>query len=300
MENSLKTKTILVTGGAGFIGSHLIEELLKDKQNRIISLDNYFTGSEKNHQSGAEYRDGHTKDIETLVPETPDIIYHLGEYPRITRSIDEPAAVFDMNMVGTFNVLEYWRKRKCRLIYAGSSTKFTSANDDGVAGRDRSPYSWSKGSNSDLVRNYGKWFHLPYSIAYFYNAYGPGERADWKDGYGTVIEVFKQKFLAGAPCEVNAPGIQTRAFTHVDDTVNALVLIGEKGEADEYAISAKEVFSLLDVAHMFGCEVVMKPQTKTSRSSGADDTSKLEAFGWKQKYTLKEYIENIKKSISSI
>ena len=170
-------------------------------------------------------------------------------------------------------------------------------NDEGVTGRDRSPYSWSKGSNSDLVHNYGRWFDLPYSIAYFYNVYGLGERADWKNGYGTVIEAFKQKFFAGLPCEVNRPGTQTRAFTHVDDTIDALILIGEKGESDEYAISAKEIFSLLDVARMFGCEVVMKTQTKTSRSSSADDTSKIEALGWKQKHTLEEYIKKFSSKI---
>ena len=285
MEISKDKKIILVTGGAGFIGSHLIEQLVKDKNNKVISLDNYFTGSKENHIAGAEYREGHTKDIEKHVPETPDIIYHLGEYSRIARSIEEPDTVFDLNMVGTFEVLEYWRKRKCKLVYAGSSTKFASA--------DKSPYSWSKAANSDLVSNYGKWFGLPYSTAYFYNVYGPGERADWKTGYGTVIEAFKQKYLSVLPCEVNAPGTQTRAFTHVDDTINALILIGEKGGPDEYAISAKEVFSLLDVVKMFGCEVIMKPQTKTSRSSGADDTSKLEALGWRQKHTLEEYIKTI-------
>ncbi|MFA4890425.1 MAG: NAD-dependent epimerase/dehydratase family protein [Candidatus Paceibacterota bacterium] len=282
-----QSRTILVTGGAGFIGSHLIEQLVKDKNNKVISLDNYFTGSKDNHIAGAEYREGHTKDIEKHIPETPDVIYHLGEYSRIARSIDEPEIVFDLNMIGTFWVLEYWRARKCKLVYAGSSTKFTSA--------DKSPYSWSKAANSDLVSNYGKWFGLPYSTAYFYNVYGPKERADWKTGYGTVIETFKQKYLSGLPCEVNAPGTQTRAFTHVDDTIDGLILIGEKGEPDEYAICAKEVYSLLDVAKMFGCEVIMKPQTKTSRSSGADDTSKLEALGWRQKHKLEEYIGEIKR-----
>ncbi len=292
---NLSNKTILVTGGAGFIGSNLIEELVKDKTNRVISLDNYFTGSKKNHIPGAEYREGHTKDIEKYVPETPDILYHLGEYSRIAKSIEEPELVFDLNMIGTFAVLEYWRKRKCKLVYAGSSTKFTSVSTEGIEGRDRSPYSWAKAANSDLASNYGKWFNLPYSIAYFYNVYGPRERADWKKGYGTVIKEFKQKYLAGLPCEVNAPGTQTRAFTHVDDTINGLILIGEKGKPDEYAICAKEVFSLLDVAKMFGCEVVMRPQTKTSRSSGADDTSKLEALGWRQTKKLEDYIELIKK-----
>lgn len=288
-------KTILVTGGAGFIGSHLIERLVKNKANKIISLDNYFTGSKNNHIPGAEYREGHTKDIERHVPEKPDIIYHLGEYSRIARSIEEPEIVFDLNMTGTFAVLEYWRKRKCKLVYAGSSTKFTSKNAGGIEGRDRSPYSWSKAANSDLVSNYGKWFDLPYSIAYFYNVYGPRERADWENGYGTVIEAYKQRYLAGLPCEVNAPGTQTRAFTHVHDTVNGLILIGERGGAGEYAICAKEVYSLFNVVKMFGCQIIMRPQTKTSRSSGADDTSRLEALGWRQKYILDEYIKEIKR-----
>jgi UDP-glucose 4-epimerase len=291
-------KTILVTGGAGFIGSNLIKELVADKKNQVISLDNYFTGSKANHVLGAEYREGSTKDIEKLVPETPDIIYHLGEYSRVAKSIEEPEVVFDLNMAGTFRVLEYWKKCKCKLVYAGSSTKFVEANADGIEGRNLSPYSWSKAANSDLVNNYGQWFNLPYSITYFYNVYGPGERADWKDGYGTVVEVFKQKYLAGLPCEVNAPGTQTRAFTHVDDTVAAIILIGEKGGTDEYPISAKEVFSLLDVVKMFGCEFVINPQTKTSRSSGANDTSKIEALGWKQKHTLADYIQEIKLHIS--
>jgi len=279
-------KIILVTGGAGFIGSHLCERLVKDGH-KVISLDNYFTGSKDNHVEGVEYREGHTKDIAKHIPENPDIIYHLGEYSRIARSMDEPEIVFDLNMNGTFAVLEYWRKVKCKLVYAGSSTKFADA--------DKSIYAWTKASNSQLVHNYGKWFDLPYSISYFYNVYGPGERANWKGGYGTVIETFKQKYISEQPCEINAPGTQTRAFTHINDTIDGIVMIGEKGGPDEYAICAKETYSLLDVANMFGCEIIMKPQTKTSRSAEAHDTSKLETLGWKQKHNLKEYIENIKK-----
>ena len=127
-------KTIVVTGGAGFVGSHLCERLVKDGH-KVISLDNYFAGSKENHVPGVEYREGHTKDIENLIPETPDIIYHLGEYSRVAKSLEEPEIVLDLNMQGTAGVLEFWRKKKCKLVYAGSSTKSVGPREDGVAGR---------------------------------------------------------------------------------------------------------------------------------------------------------------------
>jgi len=288
-------QTILVTGGAGFIGSHLIEALVKDPNNRVISLDNYFTGSRDNHIEGAEYREGHTKDVARLVPEDVDLIYHLGEYSRVAPSLDEPDVAWGLNIQGTFGVLEYWRARKPKLIYAGSSTKFAEERADGVPGKDRSPYSWMKAANTELVHNYGRWYDLPYSVVYFYNVYGPRERAGQFDGgYGTVIETFRQCSLKGEPCTIHGTGEQTRAFTHVDDTVSALQLVAEKGERDEYAITAKEVYSLLDVAHLFGLEVRLDDSTKTTRSSGADDTSKLEALGWRQERTLKAYVQHVR------
>lgn len=281
-------KTILVTGGAGFIGSHLCRRLTQEGH-QVISLDNYFTGSVQNHIEGVEYREGHTKDIAALVPETPDLIFHLGEYSRVAKSLEEPDTVWDLNLRGTEGVLEYWRTKKCRLIYAGSSTKFAGEREDGTEGRDLSPYTWAKAVNSELVVNYARWYGLSYAIAYFYNVYGPGERAG-VDQYGTVIETFRAQHGAGMPCTVREPGTQTRAFTHVDDTVDALVRIAEAGGDDEYGISSTDVYSLLEVAEMFGGEVEMLPQTKSSRSTGAIDTTKLEALGWKQERHLKDYI----------
>jgi UDP-glucose 4-epimerase len=284
-------KLIVVTGGAGFVGSHLCERLVGDGH-RVISLDNYFTGSVENHVPGVEYRTGHTKDIATLVPETPDIIYHLGEYSRIAPSLREPAVVWDLNIAGTHGVLEYWREKGCKLVYAGSSTKFVTADAEGeVDGRHRAPYNFAKAMNSELVHNYGRWYDLSYSIAYFYNVYGPRERAgQFTGGYGTVVETFRQCALAGTPATINGDGTQTRAFTHVLDTVEALVLIGENGGREEYAISAKEVYSLNDLADMFGIEKVYAPATASSRSSGADDTTNLEALGWRQQYQLADYV----------
>src|SRR5579859_4845533 len=154
MERITQRKLILVTGGAGFIGSHLVERLVA-LGHRVISLDSYFTGARESHVPGVDYREGHTRDIERLVPESPDLVYHLGEYSRVEKSFEDPIhLVWDMNVAGTFAVLEFCRKRNAKLVYAGSSTKFA---DEGE-GRTQSPYAWSKAANTELVRNYGEWF----------------------------------------------------------------------------------------------------------------------------------------------
>jgi UDP-glucose 4-epimerase len=278
----------VVTGGAGFVGSHLCERLVKDGY-QVISLDNYFTGSPDNHVEGVAYREGHTKDIAEHIFETPDIIFHLGEYARVHPSLEEPDVALDLNMVGTLGVLEFWRRHGCKLVYTASSTKDDSVSKaaDGTLGKNIAPYTWSKASNVELINNYHRWFDLPYAVAYFFNVYGPRERA-WGNR-GTVVETFRQNYLAGKPHKVNEPGTQTRAFTHVLDTVDALVLIGEKGEGDGYNICADDVHSIKGVAEMFTGDIVMCPQTKTSRSSVASDTSKIKALGWKQQHTLEQY-----------
>lgn len=290
----MEQKLIVVTGGAGFVGSHLCERLVAEGY-RVISLDNYFTGTAANHVAGVEYRTGHTKDIATLVPETPTIIFHLGEYSRVAPSFFEPDVVWDLNIVGTLAVLEWWREKKCKLVYAGSSTKFVQdARSSDVAGRDRAPYNFAKAMNSELVHNYGTWYDLPYSVAYFYNVYGPRERAGQFEGtYGTVVETFRQCAQKNYPATIFGTGEQTRAFTHVLDTISALLLIGEKGGADEYAISAAEGYSLNALADMFGLQKSYKEATRSSRSSAPEDTAKLQALGWKQQYTLKGYIDSI-------
>ncbi len=282
----------MVTGGAGFIGSHLCERLAKDGH-KVISLDNYFTGSKDNHVEGVEYREGHTKDIGKHISEKPDIIYHFGEYSRVAKSLEEPDLVWDLNVAGTFGVLEFWRKKGGKLVYAGSSTKAVGAREDGVEGRDLAPYTWMKAANSELVLNYGRWYNLSHVITYFYNVYGPGERAG-VGGYGTVIATFIDCFKKGKPCEVREPGTQSRTFTHVDDTIEGIILAAEKGHGEGYSISAKESHTLLDVAKSLGTEIVMLPPTKTTRSHSVLDTEKIEALGWKQKYNLEDYIEDAK------
>ncbi|HMF01975.1 MAG TPA: NAD-dependent epimerase/dehydratase family protein, partial [Terriglobia bacterium] len=153
-------KTILVTGGAGHVGSHVIEMLVADSNDRVISIDNYFNGHEENHVAGAEYRRGDTKNIEVLIPETPDIVYHLGEYARIAPSFEDVRQVYEMNMIGTFAVVEFCRFRKVsKLVYAASSTKFAIEGD----GRHQNPYSFTKATNVDLINDYGRWYKLPYA-----------------------------------------------------------------------------------------------------------------------------------------
>jgi len=277
-------KRILVTGGAGFIGSHLCARLVKDGHS-VISLDNYFTGSRDNHVSGVDYRNGHTKDIEKHISETPDLIYHLGEYSRVEKSLEEPALVWDLNKDGTFGVVEFWRKRGGKLVYAGSSTKF----GDGGLNRDQSPYAWTKATNTELVKNYNAWYGMPYAITYFYNVYGPGERAG---SYGTVIEIFRQKLMSGEPLNVNSPGTQKRNFTHVDDIIEGLVLVGENGTGDDFGIGNEQAYSILEVARMFGGEIVMKPAPPGNRMVSDIDTSKTRALGWAPKNKLADYISS--------
>jgi len=282
-------KTAVVTGGAGLIGSSLIELLLKEGY-RVVALDNYFIGKKESQIEGAEYREGHTRDITTLLSDVhPDIIFHLGEYSRVEQSFADIALVWELNVQGTFRVLEYWRDRKCKLVYAGSSTKFSAEG----AGRHQSPYAWMKATNTELVNNYGTWFGLPYAITYFYNNYGPRELAEGP--YASVMGRFKTQYWAGESLTVTSPGTQKRNFTYVGDTARALLLVGEKGQGDEYGIGSPESYSILEIAKMFTDNIVMLPERPGNRLDSVVDTAKVEALGWKPEMTVRQYIESLKK-----
>ncbi|KKW09502.1 MAG: Polysaccharide biosynthesis protein [Candidatus Kaiserbacteria bacterium GW2011_GWA2_49_19] len=281
-----KKKIILVTGGAGFIGSNLIEQLVKDPDNQVYSLDNYSTGSKENHIAGATYIEGDTRDIAKLLKIKPDLVFHLGEYARVEKSFEDMETVWRSNKDGTFAVLEFCRGNEAKLVYAGSSTKF----GDGGLGRDQSPYAWTKASNTELVKNYGVWFGLKYAITYFYNVYGPREIS--AGGFATVIGIFKEKMKKGKPLTVVSPGTQTRIFTHVDDIVRGLMLVGEKGIGDGYGLGAEEEYSILDIAKMFGGEIEMLPERAGNRMTSSIDLSRSRGeLDWKARKNIKEHIK---------
>lgn len=285
----MKSK-ILVTGGAGFIGSHLCEKLSKCSNNYVVSLDNYFTGSEENHVENVKYIRGNTTEIDFLVDFMPDYIYHLGEYSRVEQSFDDIDKVWQYNKNGIFSVLQFCRKTGAKLIYAGSSTKF----GDGGLGRSQSPYAWTKASNTELVENYGDWFNIPFAIVYFYNVYGRREISIGK--YATLIALFTEKMRKGESLTVVSPGAQKRNFTHIDDIIDGLVLVGEQGYGDEFGIGSPESFAILEVAEMFGAKIDMLSERKGNRMSADVVTEKTEALGWSPKRYLKDYIEELRKN----
>jgi UDP-glucose 4-epimerase len=281
-------KTILVTGGAGFIGSHLCEQLSKDASNRVVSLDNYSTGSENNHVSNVEYIKGNTKEIHSLITFSPDIVFHLGEYSRVEQSFDELEKVWDYNKSGTFEVLQFCRKHACKIVYAGSSTKF----GDGGLGRSQSPYGWTKASNTELVKNFGDWFGVPHVIVYFYNVYGPREIRTGR--YATLIALFAEKMRRGESLTVVSPGEQKRNFTHVNDIIRALVIIGEQGHGDEFGIGSSESFSILEIAKMFGGNIQMLPERRGNRMTADVMTGKTQALGWSPQHSVSDYIKELR------
>ena len=276
---------ILVTGGAGFIGSNLCEALAKNPNNQVWSLDNYFTGSRQNHVANVTYIEGETVNIEKLVDMTPDYIYHLGEYSRVEQSFEDTEKVWYYNKNGIFAVLQFCRKTGAKLIYAGSSTKF----GDGGLGRCQSPYAWSKATNTELVENYGIWFGIKYAITYFYNVYGQREISTGK--YATLIAIFKQKFLKGEPFTVVSPGTQKRNFTYVADIVNGLILVGENGFGDNFGIGHPSAFSVLEIASMFKKEIQMLPERKGNRMTADIDTKKTRDLGWLPTTSIENHIK---------
>ena len=281
---------ILVTGGAGFVGSHLCEALSSDPINEITVLDNYSTGSKENHIEGINYINGETKDIDSLVQVSPDIVYHLGEYSRVEQSFEDIEMVSQSNMIGTFQVLLFCRKHGSKLIYAGSSTKF----GDSGQGRNQSPYGWSKSSNVDLVQNFGKWYGMRYAITYFYNVYGKREISTGK--YATLIALFANRYRKGLPLTVVSPGTQVRNFTHVDDIVRGIILVGLYGDGDGYGIGSDESYSVLEIAKMFGGKIEMLPERPGNRMFADLHVEKVKQLNWKAEQSISDFIEDIKQS----
>lgn len=279
-------KNVLITGGAGFIGSHLCEALCKE--HNVTSLDNYFTGSTDNHVPGVRYIEGSTWDIDTLVDFKPDIIYHLGEYSRVEQSFSEPRKVHEFNIQGTFEVLEFALETNAKLVYAGSSTKFADTEN-----YTPSPYAWSKASNTDLVKKYGEWFGLDYAITYFYNVYGPREISSGP--YTTLIAKYLKLAKEGKNLPITLPGTQARNFTHIDDIISGLILVGNEGHGDEYGIGSNEAWTIQAVADLIaiktGVEFTYTQETRGNRLSASVITKKTKDLGWAPTKYLMDYID---------
>ena len=268
-----KNSKILVTGGAGFIGSNLCEYLNSLLGCEIWSLDNYSTGFKLNHIKNVNYIEGDTSQINKLVSFKPDYVFHFGEYSRVEQSFDDIDKVWKSNKGGIFEVLKFCHKNKAKLIYSGSSTKF----GDGGKGRNQSPYAWTKATNSELVKNYGNWFNLNYAIVYFYNAYGRREISEGK--YATLIGIFKTNTINKTPLKVVLPGSQERNFTHIDDITSALKIVAENGKGDDYGIGSDEYYNIKEIAKMIGGIIEEVPERRGNRMNAKVVTDKTKNLG---------------------
>lgn len=279
---------ILVVGGAGFIGSALVKRLIQDGH-EVISFDNYSTGDVENEHEGCFYYFGKGKDIKDALQHTDpkfDYIFHLGEYSRVETSFKDYDKVMDYNYHCFPHILDFAKQQDAKLIYSGSSTKFADN------GRAASPYAYTKAQNTELLKNYGEWFGLKYSIVYFYNVYGENEISEGR--YATVIAKFINMVKEGwNELPVTSPGTQLRNFTHIDDIVEGIILAAFKGEGDGYGIGCDEKVSILDVVDYLNCTPSLQPERPGNRMDGELKTDKIKELGWEWKTSLKDYLGNV-------
>tara|TARA_B100000579_G_scaffold134512_1_gene108883 strand:+ start:733 stop:1617 length:885 start_codon:yes stop_codon:yes gene_type:complete len=285
---------IVVTGGAGFVGTNLIKLLIKKTKFNIISIDNYSSGSKRNHIKSRriKYIRSNTKDIFSILKKPKEInsIFHFGEFSRIYQSFLKMDQCIDSNSIGSNAVFNYCLTNKVKLIYSATSASLGNKGED----KNLSPYAFSKAKNLELLENLKKWFKFKYEIIYFYNVYGPNQIC--KGNMATVIGIFEDYFKKRKPLPVVKPGKQTRRFTHIDDTVNICFLAWKKKLCRHYSISNKKSYSVLQVARLFSNKIKLLPNRPGERYASALTNMNLsnKVYKYFGKIELKNYIKNFK------
>ena len=286
---------IVITGGTGFVGSNLIEYLLiKEKKIKIISLDNYSTGTKKNHITNHRvlYINGNTKNISKILKRYKNKIhslFHFGEFSRIYQSFLKMKECVDSNSIGTHEVFNFCLRNKIKLIYSATSASIGNNGED----KNLSPYAFLKAKNLELLENLKKWFKFKFEIIYFYNVYGPKQISRGK--MATVIGIFEDQFKKKKPLTVVKPGTQSRRFTHIFDTVEVCYLAWKKNRNRHYSISHRKSYSIIEVAKMFKSKIKLVQSRKGERFASALTSMNLsnkvhKIFG---KINLKDYINDI-------
>jgi UDP-glucose 4-epimerase len=284
---------LVVTGGAGFIASNLIAQLLKFKKFNIISVDNYSSGLSKNHinDKRIKYLKGDTKDIEILLKNyigKIHSIFHFGEFARIYQSFKKINECFSSNIEGSSNVFNFALKNKTRLIYSATSASLGNKGQD----MNLSPYAFSKAKNLELLENLKKWFNFRYEVIYFYNVYG--EKQISKGDMATVVGIFEDYYKKGKKLPVVRPGTQFRRFTYVSDTVKACIFAWKKNKCKHYSIASKQSFSIIKLAKLFKSKIRYLPIRKGERFSSALINMNLnnKIIKLSAKIRLQDYINN--------
>jgi UDP-glucose 4-epimerase len=284
---------LVVTGGAGFVGSNLISELLKFKKFRVLSIDNYSSGFVKNHikNKRVKYLEGSTKNTEILLKNyTGKIhsIFHFGEFARIYQSFKKIKDCFASNIEGSSSVFNFALKNKIKLIYSATSASLGNSGKD----MNLSPYAFSKAKNLELLENLKKWFNFSYEVIYFYNVYG--ERQICKGDMATVVGIFEDHFLRGKKLPVVKPGTQARRFTHVFDTVKACIFAWKENKCKHYSIASKQSYSIIELAKLFKSKIKYLPMRKGERFASALTKMNLnnKIIRLSAKIKLKDYVSN--------
>ena len=259
---------VVVTGGAGFVGSNLIELILLRSKFNIISLDNYSTGLKKNHikNKRVTYIKGNTKLISKILKKYKkkiNTVFHFGEFARIYQSFLKLNECIDSNTIGTHEVFSFCMKNKIKLIYSATSASLGNNGND----KNLSPYAFSKAKNLEMLENLKKWYNFKYEVVYFYNVYGKNQICS--GDMATVIGIFEKAYLENKPLPVVKPGTQTRRFTHIKDTIEICYLAWKQNKNRHYSISSSKEFSIIEIAKLFKCEIKFLPKRMGERYASA-------------------------------